>query len=116
MVALFVVAVLTGICGFVAASIPPKGGTTNTVLPFSRVWNSGESHYVPMLDKDWNAGEFHCEEKEVLTFWHRRENSVRILFFRVRRFSRFTQFPSEQPRFTGSLHFELIFQAFLHVV
>ena len=28
-VPLFVVPVLTGICGFVAASIPPKGGTTN---------------------------------------------------------------------------------------
>ncbi len=28
-VPLFVVPVLTGRCGFVAASIPPKGGTTN---------------------------------------------------------------------------------------
>ena len=27
----FVVPVLTGTCGFVAASIPPEGGTTNTV-------------------------------------------------------------------------------------
>ena len=30
-IAPFVVPVLTGTCGFVAASISPKGGTTNTV-------------------------------------------------------------------------------------
>ena len=32
----FVVPVLTGTCGFVAASIPPKGGTTNTVCKKSQ--------------------------------------------------------------------------------
>ena len=32
----FVVPVLTGTCGFVAASIPPKGGTTNQPLAGGR--------------------------------------------------------------------------------
>ncbi len=37
-IAQFVVPVLTRTCGFVAASIPPKGGTTNTslLLDYSR--------------------------------------------------------------------------------
>ena len=32
----FVVPILTGICGFVAASIPPKGGATNTICKKSQ--------------------------------------------------------------------------------
>ena len=39
-IALFVVPVLTGTCGFVAASIPPKGGTTNTAC----TRQTGSSH------------------------------------------------------------------------
>ena len=35
-IASFVVPVLTGTCGFVAAAIPPKGGTTNTICKKSQ--------------------------------------------------------------------------------
>ena len=56
-IAPFVVPVLTGICGFVAASIPPKGGTTNTVCKnqnLVRILRCGEEPRI-------NTNEHECQ-------------------------------------------------------